>query len=335
MAILLPGTPGKDAWTAVDRVQSLLAELDLSADPDVYAHEFDPPDELEGGEERRSRRRPAAPHGHGRNGTAREGVEQGPANGHPVRKGTSEAEPAATPLAAPTEVADRIAFSATSMAEIRSSARERPVQDLWQASWKPLSPWRRLTDIVVAGAGLVVLSPLFALVAIAVKLTSPGPVFFVQKRAGVGGKPFSFIKFRSMYVDADSRKSALQEQNEQDGPIFKIRNDPRLTPLGRLIRKTSIDELPQLYNVLIGDMTLIGPRPPTLDEVEHYEPWQRDRLSVPGGLTCIWQVSGRSNVGFEDWVRMDIRYALQRSPSLDLHVMSRTIKAVVTGRGAY
>ena len=139
-----------------------------------------------------------------------------------------------------------------------------------------------------------------------------------------------------MYVDAEERRKALETENDHtDGPIFKMRNDPRITPVGRILRRMSIDELPQLYNVLRGDMTLIGPRPPTLNEVEHYEPWQRKRLDITGGLTCIWQVSGRSEVGFEEWVRMDIEYQRKRSILFDVRLVMKTFGAVLSGRGAY
>jgi lipopolysaccharide/colanic/teichoic acid biosynthesis glycosyltransferase len=195
--------------------------------------------------------------------------------------------------------------------------------------------WKRFTDVFVSGSMLLVLSPLLALIATAIKLTSPGPVIFRQRRAGVGGRPFDFFKFRSMTVDAEEQKEELRTKNEQRGPIFKMRQDPRITGLGRLLRRTSLDELPQLWNVLRGDMSLVGPRPPTLDEVPNYKPWQLRRLFLTGGLTCSWQVSGRSEIGFEDWVRMDIRYAANRSFLNDLRLIARTPAAMVTGRGAY
>jgi lipopolysaccharide/colanic/teichoic acid biosynthesis glycosyltransferase len=227
------------------------------------------------------------------------------------------------------------ANGASMLAEIKRSLGPRPVRDLSTTRLQAISPLRRMIDILVAGSLCVLLSPLLLLTALAIKLTSHGPVLFVQQRAGLNGKPFPFLKFRSMYVNADAHKKDLAASNEQSGPIFKIKNDPRKTPLGRFLRKTSVDELPQLWNVLRGDMTLVGPRPPTLDAVEEYEPWQRERLSVVGGLTCIWQVSGRSEIGFEDWVRMDIQYAERRTPLLDLSLLLRTAKAVATGRGAY
>ena len=171
--------------------------------------------------------------------------------------------------------------------------------------------------------------------ALLVKITSPGPVIFAQPRAGRGGRPFQFYKLRSMYQDAEERKNALRLVNEKDGPIFKIKNDPRITPVGKVIRKFSIDELPQLFNVLKGDMTLVGPRPPVLDEVKEYETWQRQRLDITGGITCIWQVSGRSEVTFREWMRMDVRYRKQRSLKLDLKLICKTFGAVFSGKGAY
>lgn len=215
------------------------------------------------------------------------------------------------------------------------STSSTPVRELPDYLVAPLPAWKRGLDVLVSGLLLLALSPLFAVVALAIKLTSKGPVIFRQARAGAGGAPFTFYKFRSMYLDAEARKAALSGSNEQDGPIFKMRNDPRMTPIGRLIRRSSIDELPQLWNVLKGDMTLVGPRPPTLDEVVYYEPWQRRRLALKGGLTCIWQVSGRSEVGFEDWVRMDLRYARIRNLRRDLGLLFRTPLAILTGRGAY
>ena len=201
---------------------------------------------------------------------------------------------------------------------------------------QPVSIWRRAVDILVSGTALVLLSPVFLVAALAVKFTTPGPIIFKQQRAGRGGVPFTFYKFRSMYLDAEARKAALAKENEhRTGPIFKMKKDPRITPVGRILRKTSIDELPQLYNVLKGDMTLIGPRPPTLDEVANYDLWQRKRLDLTGGITCIWQVSGRSEIQFDEWVRMDIEYQRKRSLWFDIKLLFRTIGAVVSGRGAY
>jgi lipopolysaccharide/colanic/teichoic acid biosynthesis glycosyltransferase len=194
--------------------------------------------------------------------------------------------------------------------------------------------WKRTLDIVAAGFGLVVLSPLLLLVAAAVKLTSPGPVFYTQLRSGQGGKPFRIFKFRSMVVDADHRKESLMALNEQDGPAFKVRNDPRVTKLGSFLRKTSIDELPQLLNVLRGEMTLVGPRAMYCPETEACERWQRRRLDVRQGITCIWQVRGRSAVPFDEWMRMDIQYIRGRSLLRDIKLLLATIPAVLFRRGA-
>jgi lipopolysaccharide/colanic/teichoic acid biosynthesis glycosyltransferase len=187
----------------------------------------------------------------------------------------------------------------------------------------------------VAALGLSLLLLPGLLVALLIKLDSPGPVFFRQIRAGLGGRPFVMYKFRSMRAGADAQKQDLHALNEKDGPIFKIRNDPRMTKVGRMLRKTSIDEMPQLWNVVKGDMTFVGPRPPTIDEVANYRPWQRRRLARTGGLTCIWQVSGRSEIGFEEWVRMDLRYVERQNMLLDLKLVAKTAGAVVSGRGAY
>lgn len=194
--------------------------------------------------------------------------------------------------------------------------------------------WKRGLDIIAAGAGLLILSPLFATVALIVKCTSPGPVFYTQLRSGQGGKPFLIYKFRSMVVDADNRKQELMAMNEQDGPAFKVRNDPRVTPVGRFLRKTSIDELPQLWNVLRGEMTLVGPRAMYCPEMEACSPWQRRRLDVRQGITCIWQVRGRSSVPFDEWMRMDIKYVGKRSLWGDFKLLVQTVPAVLFRRGA-
>jgi exopolysaccharide biosynthesis polyprenyl glycosylphosphotransferase len=193
---------------------------------------------------------------------------------------------------------------------------------------------KRLLDIVASAAALWLLFPFLLIVAGLVKLTSSGPVFFRQLRVGLHGKKFHMLKFRSMVANAEALKAALASKNEQAGPIFKIKRDPRITPLGRLLRKYSIDELPQLVNVLRGDMTLVGPRPPVPQEVALYEPWQRRRLSVPPGLTCLWQVSGRNEVGFEDWMYLDLQYIDHWSVGQDIGLLLKTVPAVVSGRGS-
>ena len=226
----------------------------------------------------------------------------------------------------------------SALAETQDMRRDHPrikTADLAHHFHLPHGFFRRAIDILVSGAALLALSPLLLLTALAVKLTSKGGIIYTQQRAGQGGKPFTFYKFRSMHIDADKRLAELQAENEHEGPIFKMKNDPRLTPIGRFLRRMSIDELPQLWNVFKGDMTLIGPRPPKVEEVAEYEPWQLRRLSAKGGLTCIWQVSGRSEIGFTDWMRMDLSYIDRRSLRLDLGLLSKTLWAVASGRGAY
>ncbi len=195
---------------------------------------------------------------------------------------------------------------------------------------------KRALDAFATGAGLLLLAPLFAVVAIAIRLDSPGPVLFSQTRVGKNGKTFRCWKFRSMYVDAEARKAALMAENEMaGGVIFKMKHDPRITRVGRFIRKASIDELPQLWNVFIGDMSLVGPRPAVPSEVVQYTPYERQRLAVKPGITCFWQVSGRSNLPFDEQVRLDIHYANVRSLWVDITLLLRTVPAVLFARGAY
>ncbi|MBN2092541.1 sugar transferase [candidate division KSB1 bacterium] len=193
---------------------------------------------------------------------------------------------------------------------------------------------KRLFDIVVSVFGLLVVSPIFLLTALAIKLTSPGPVFFKQIRSGLNGRKFWLYKFRSMHVNAEMKKRELLKANEMDGPVFKMKRDPRITRVGRFIRKFSIDELPQLINVLKGDMSIVGPRPPLPVEVEMYQLWQRRRLSLRPGLTCIWQVSGRNKLSFTTWMEMDLRYIDEWSLWMDLKIFIKTFFVVMFGYGA-
>ena len=193
---------------------------------------------------------------------------------------------------------------------------------------------KRLFDIVASALALWALLPLFLLVMVLIKLTSRGPIFFRQFRVGLHARPFNMLKFRSMTANAEALKSTLAGANEQSGPVFKMRFDPRVTRVGRFIRRYSIDELPQLINVLRGDMSVVGPRPPVPDEVAKYEAWQRRRLSVRPGLTCIWQVSGRNQISFEDWMVLDMQYIDHWSLAQDFSLIFRTIPVVITGRGA-
>jgi exopolysaccharide biosynthesis polyprenyl glycosylphosphotransferase len=193
---------------------------------------------------------------------------------------------------------------------------------------------KRVFDVCVSLAALLALAPLLAVVALAIRVDSPGPIFFRQRRVGVNGREFPLYKFRSMHRDAEARLAALREKNEVSGPVFKIRDDPRVTRVGRFIRRASIDELPQFWNVLRGEMSVVGPRPPLPSEVREYERWQRRRLSVKPGITCTWQVSGRNEIEFERWMRLDLHYIDHWSLWHDLKLVAKTIPAVLSGRGA-
>jgi exopolysaccharide biosynthesis polyprenyl glycosylphosphotransferase len=199
-----------------------------------------------------------------------------------------------------------------------------------QVSW-----FKRAMDLVLVSVGLVAVFPVFAIVAVAIRLDSAGPIFYGQTRVGRNGRHFKMLKFRSMCADADRRLEALQQHNEASGPLFKIRNDPRVTRVGAYLRRWSLDELPQLINVLRGEMSLVGPRPPVPSEVAQYEDWQLGRLRAIPGLTGLWQVSGRSEVPFHDMVRLDLHYIRNWSFALDLEILLRTIPAVLSNRGAY
>jgi exopolysaccharide biosynthesis polyprenyl glycosylphosphotransferase len=204
------------------------------------------------------------------------------------------------------------------------SVRHRPVQ--WAV--------KRLFDIVASSITLILLGPLFVGVAIAVKCTSRGPILFRQLRVGQHGRPFHMLKFRSMIANAEELKAKLMSRNEQSGPVFKMARDPRITAVGRFIRKFSIDELPQLINVVRGEMSIVGPRPPVPSEVAKYEAWQRRRLSVRPGLTCVWQVSGRNETSFEEWMYLDMQYIDHWSLAHDFELILKTVPVVLSGRGA-
>jgi exopolysaccharide biosynthesis polyprenyl glycosylphosphotransferase len=195
--------------------------------------------------------------------------------------------------------------------------------------------FKRAFDVVSSAVAVLLLSPAFIATAIAVKADSPGPVFFRQTRVGKNGRPFKMLKFRSMYVDAEDRLESLRAQNEASGPVFKMRNDPRVTRVGRFIRRTSLDELPQFLNVLSGEMSIVGPRPPVPAEVKQYQRWQRRRLSVKPGITCTWQVSGRSDISFDQWMKLDLEYIDTWSLWHDIQICCRTVPAVLLSRGAH
>lgn len=187
---------------------------------------------------------------------------------------------------------------------------------------------KRLIDIVGSFVGLVLISPLLLILCVAIKLDSKGPIIFAQKRIGKNGVPFYMYKFRSMIVDAEERLGALKEKNEMSGPMFKIKDDPRITKVGRFIRKTSMDELPQLLNILKGEMTFVGPRPNLPKEVEKFDDWMKIKLIAKPGLTCYWQVMGRNDVDFEDWMKLDLKYVQDRNTWLDIKLILKTFKVL-------
>jgi exopolysaccharide biosynthesis polyprenyl glycosylphosphotransferase len=211
-------------------------------------------------------------------------------------------------------------------------SHDATVTDAWGLAIK------RAIDVLVSAAAIILLSPVMVLTAALVKLTSPGPIFFIQKRLGRNKRMFEIFKFRTMGVDAEKRLKDLEHQNEADGAVFKIKNDPRITSIGRLLRKTSIDELPQLFNVLKGDMSLVGPRPLQVRDYELFETycqdWQRRRFSVRPGITCLWQIKGRSSTTFEKWMELDLQYIRTWSLWLDLEILAKTVPAVLKGSGA-
>lgn len=195
--------------------------------------------------------------------------------------------------------------------------------------------FKRGLDLLLSTIGIIVVIPIFLIIGIWIKLESKGPIIFSQKRVGQNGKIFNMYKLRSMVVNAEELKEKLKENNEMSGPMFKMQYDPRITKIGRFIRKTSIDELPQLINVIKGDMSLVGPRPSLPEEVDQFEKWMLKRLDVKPGLTCYWQVSGRNNIDFEDWMKLDIKYVSERSLFLDIKLIFKTVVVLFGDKNAY
>ena len=207
---------------------------------------------------------------------------------------------------------------------------------IWHLTIRSSVFFKRFMDIILSILAIIIGSPVFLLTALLVKITSPGPIIFSQIRVGKFGRHFKFHKFRSMYIDAESRKAELMAQNESaDGVIFKMKHDPRITPVGRFIRKFSIDELPQLFNVLLGDMSLVGPRPPLPSEVRTYTLEERKRLNITPGITCLWQVSGRSELPFSKQIALDKEYIASKSAWKDFLILLKTVPAILTGKGAW
>lgn len=193
---------------------------------------------------------------------------------------------------------------------------------------------KRAIDVIGATVGLVLLSPLLIIIGLIIKLDSKGPIFFVQERVGKDGKVFKMYKFRSMCMDAEEVLHKLKDSNEMSGPMFKMTNDPRITKIGKFIRKTSIDELPQLFNVLKGEMSIVGPRPNLPREVIHYEDWMKDKLLCKPGLTCYWQVMGRNDIDFEEWMELDIKYLQERSTFIDIKLIFQTVGVLFGDKSA-
>ena len=194
--------------------------------------------------------------------------------------------------------------------------------------------FKRASDVVVSALLLLIAAPMIVVVAAVIRVTSPGSVLFRQRRIGLNGRMFMLYKFRTMIANAHELRDDVLHLNEMNGPVFKAKSDPRITPVGRFLRRFSLDELPQLWNVFKGDMSLVGPRPPIPEEVASYHRWHRRRLSMKPGLTCLWQVSGRNDIDFDRWMQLDLQYIDNWSPSLDLKILLRTIPAVLSGRGA-
>jgi exopolysaccharide biosynthesis polyprenyl glycosylphosphotransferase len=215
-----------------------------------------------------------------------------------------------------------------------------PVQDMSTILFRPL-PYnpeklfvKRFIDVLVSGIMIILCTPAWIIIPVLIRRDSPGGAFYVQRRVGTHGRPFNMYKFRTMVEDADKMQQDLMHLNEMDGPVFKIKDDPRLTRPGKFLRRTSLDELPQLFNVFIGNMSLVGPRPPVMKEVLQYRLWQRKRLSVKQGVTCLWQVTGRNEIKFNEWMQLDLQYVENWSLTLDFKILFMTIKAVISRRGA-
>ncbi len=220
------------------------------------------------------------------------------------------------------------------LTEVQVGAQEDvisfPIRDPW---FYRLS--KRILDLVLSSLGILLFLPLMIPLAIMIRLESNGPIFFRQIRVGKNRRHFICYKFRSMVAEAEELKDEISYMNEAEGPMFKIRNDPRITPLGSFLRRSSLDELPQLFNVFKGDMSIVGPRPQIPSEVERYQPWHYRRLEVTPGITCLWQISGRSAIGFEEWMRLDTEYVKMRGFLFDMKIILFTLPAIIARRGAY
>ncbi|HEV7301962.1 MAG TPA: sugar transferase [Tepidisphaeraceae bacterium] len=328
LCALLPDTGAAGAWRFAEDVCDLVAGKAPRPTFVVYSY---PTDWLDGhGPAKRPDavdhpHRRSNDHGRGPDNTSGTGGNgQGGANGS-GNNGNGSANGHAQTELAPVGVA-------TVSGDLMDGPATKPLENLLI---KKMPVWKRTIDIFGALFGIVIASPFLIFAAVGIKLTEPsGPIIFYQRRSGLGGRPFWIYKFRTMCVGAEKMRDALKAQSEQDGPAFKMTHDPRITRIGRFLRKTSIDELPQLFNILKGDMTLVGPRPLPVSEQTACQIWQRRRLDVTPGLTCIWQVKGRSQVTFAEWMRMDLRYIRRRTLWHDMSLIAQTVKSVLMRRGA-
>ena len=253
-------------------------------------------------------------------------------HGHEMQSLVRACEEVGQPFAVPVHA---LAFERAHLMDSNSLTNDGFLHYLSTSTQPSQYALKRMIDIGASAAGLLLLSPLLIAVAVMIKATDRGPIFFTQKRVGLYGAYFDMLKFRSMVINADAMKDQLMAANEmQGGVVFKMKNDPRITSIGRFIRKFSIDELPQLINILRGDMTIVGPRPAVPREVAQYKVWQRRRLSVRPGLTCYWQISGRNEIGFDEWMQLDLRYVDNWNLKIDLELILKPFPVVLTGRGA-
>ncbi len=294
---ILPDTAPDGAWKLIDRVNAAASDRQMQVEPVIYTY---PTNWIA------HRRKKDDDSDAGQSGGGRGGTDS-------------------------SDVADWVRRAETDAPSVKPVLDTLPLEALLERRPDFL---KRLLDVVVAGSVLTIAAPVMLGVAAAIKLGSDGPVIFKQWRSGMGGRPFQIYKFRTMCNNADAMKAQLRAQSEQDGPAFKMTRDPRVTRIGAFLRKTSLDELPQLINVLKGDMSLVGPRPLPLDEQAQCDQWHRGRLDVMPGLTCIWQVYGRSQVTFEEWMRMDLGYIKRYRVWEDLKLMFATVPAVLLRRGA-
>ncbi len=331
VAALLPETKPDAAYAVANGVVTRLGESGLAYDAEVYSYPLDwaDPESLDSLEEKAAQDQVG------------EGSIKTATGGESLFKAVSGSAPK------PLESTDQTHLphpENAGLGYVDQRSRGHRSLPMDKHLIDPLPLGKRVVDVIVSAVLLVALSPILLLTALLVKVTSRGNVFYVCQRVGLGGKLFTFYKFRSMYQDAEQRleedkvlrPEAYAQRNAHAGsPIFKDAHDPRVTPVGRFLRRSSLDEFPQLVHVLMGDMTLVGPRPPLPKEVARYKPWQMQRLEVTGGLTCFWQVRGRSDIGFVEMMRMDIEYIRNRSAWLDFKLLLQTFGAVFSGRGAY